>query len=208
MKGFEKTDLHILTEFFNQVNIHLPIDFDFSYILVGLGTTMFFLTTLFTGSTSFTSIRPVSKDFNELQRLKAVLETKSMQLEEAKAIIEKQSFLLKKYGVTNNTENRHAEKLEKLFNSVLLTEHSWAEFKKTFDSVHYGFLTSLKMRYSDLTEGEKRLSVLIKLKISTKDMARMLGISPNSIIKSRYRLKKKICKSEPDKSLEEVILEI
>ncbi|HEY8938181.1 MAG TPA: hypothetical protein VIM65_23325, partial [Cyclobacteriaceae bacterium] len=49
-----------------------------------------------------------------------------------------------------------------------------------------------------------RLSALIKLNLSIKEMASMLGISPESVKKSRYRLKRKLGLTEND-VLEEFI---
>lgn len=150
---------------------------------------------------------PFGKLKNEISRLKAILENKNKQLANANDLIEKQGFLLKKHGIsTTNNIGEKVEKFEKLLNSVLLTENDWSDFKKVFDKLHYGFLPVLKMKHPDLTEGEKRLAVLIKLRLSNKEMARMLGISPNSIVKSRYRLKKKLLfVIDDDVSLEEYI---
>ena len=150
---------------------------------------------------------PFGKLKNEISRLKAMLENKNKQLANANELIEKQGFLLKKHGISiSNTIGGKVEKFEKLLNSVLLTENDWSDFKKVFDKLHYGFLPVLKMKHPDLTEGEKRLAVLIKLRLSNKEMACMLGISPNSIVKSRYRLKKKLLSSvDSDISLEDYI---
>lgn len=144
----------------------------------------------------------------EISRLKDLLENKNKQLDSANALIEKQGYLLKKHGISiSNSIGEKIEKFEKLLNSVLLTENDWSDFRKVFDQLHHGFLPVLKMKHPDLTEGEKRLAVLIKLRLSNKEMARMLGISPNSIVKSRYRLKKKLLSSDRanDLSLEEYI---
>lgn len=146
-----------------------------------------------------------SKLKNELSRLRSVLENKDKQLKNANELIKKQQLILIKHDICISEK---LQKFEKLLNSILLTENDWQDFQKVFDKLHYGFLPSLKMKYPELTEGEKRLVVLIKLKLSNKEMARMLGISPSSITKSRYRLKKKICKSNKEKSVEDVILEI
>jgi DNA-binding CsgD family transcriptional regulator len=43
-----------------------------------------------------------------------------------------------------------------------------------------------------VTEAEKRLLALTKLEMSNSEIAAMLGISPESVIKTRYRLRKKV----------------
>ncbi len=50
----------------------------------------------------------------------------------------------------------------------------------------------LKDRYPDLTPNEMRLSALVKLNLTIKEMAAILGISPDSVKTARYRLRKKL----------------
>ncbi len=73
-----------------------------------------------------------------------------------------------------------------------MTDDEWNDFKKKFEFVHRGFFARLRHKYADLTEGEMRLMALLKLNLSSKEIANMLGISADSVIKSRYRLRKKI----------------
>jgi hypothetical protein len=81
--------------------------------------------------------------------------------------------------------------LQQLKSKNIITEKDWLEFKALFEKVHPGFLKKLFRRYPDLTQAEIRLAVLIRLNVSTKTMAGMLGISPQSVRQSRYRLRKK-----------------
>ena len=174
-------------------------------LIASITASIFFLTTLVGVENLEEAVitKPFNKLMGEISRLREMLENKNKQLAKANAIIEKQGSLLRQHGISNNASNQgKIEKFEKLLNSVLLTENDWSDFRKIFDKLHYGFLPRLKLRHPDLTEGEKRLAVLIKLRLSNKEMARMLGISPNSIVKSRYRLKKKLCPDTEDKSLE------
>ncbi len=79
------------------------------------------------------------------------------------------------------------------FSSVrILTDDDWEEFKTLFNGVHQGMLERLLRQFSDLTLGEQRLFLLMKLSLSTKEIANILGVSPESIKKARYRLKKKL----------------
>jgi len=198
--------MNVGTIFFNIV-FEPPMHETISIATISFG--VFFLTT-FLGLEKLEETvigNSFSKLKSEISRLRSVLENKNKQLANANATIEKQGFLLRKHGIAlSNSVEEKVEKFEKLLNSVLLTENDWSDFKKVFDKLHYGFLPILKMKHPDLTEGEKRLAVLIKLRLSNKEMARMLGISPNSIVKSRYRLKKKLLAADGgDISLEEYI---
>jgi DNA-binding CsgD family transcriptional regulator len=99
------------------------------------------------------------------------------------------------------------ELLSKLIDSTILTDDEWSDFKKIFDQVHRGFFARIRDRYTDLTEGEIRLIALLKLNLSSKEIANMLGISVDSVIKSRYRLRKKIG-TEADFSLEQFVTSV
>jgi DNA-binding CsgD family transcriptional regulator len=44
----------------------------------------------------------------------------------------------------------------------------------------------------DMTNAEQRMAALIKLRLSGKDAARILGISPDSVRKSRQRLRQRL----------------
>ena len=113
-----------------------------------------------------------------------------------------QSELLQKQEIEQVEEKE--EVFEKLMKSIILTQQDWEEFKVIFEEVHKNFFTKLRSRQPDLTESEIRLAALTKLNLTAREMAGMLGISPESIKKSRYRLRKKLSKKGED-SLEELV---
>lgn len=76
--------------------------------------------------------------------------------------------------------------------SSLLTNDDWDEFRRRFERVHPGFFASLKSQFTDLSPAEERLLSLAKLRVNTRQMSRMLGISPASVRTTRYRLRKKL----------------
>ena len=82
--------------------------------------------------------------------------------------------------------------LHRLMQATILTNDEWVRYKKLFNKVHPGFFISLRQAYEDLTETEERLLALTKLNLQTKEIAAMLGISAESVNKSRYRLRKKL----------------
>lgn len=84
------------------------------------------------------------------------------------------------------------EAISKLENSSLLTNEQWDDFRKLFDKVHKGFLNNLKRKIPDLTPADIRFIALTKLKLSPKEMASMLGVSPATIRIYRFRLRKKL----------------
>lgn len=81
--------------------------------------------------------------------------------------------------------------LEQLHQSVILTDDDWATFKQLCEQVWPGMFKQLNEQFPDLNRSEERLLALSKLNISSKEMAGMIGISVDSLRKSRYRLRKK-----------------
>jgi tetratricopeptide (TPR) repeat protein len=92
----------------------------------------------------------------------------------------------------------------KLRQYSILTEDDWNEFRNLFEKVQIGFFDKLKQQFPDLTPSEQRLLALMKLKLSKREMAGMLGIAPDSIKKTRQRIRKKINVPD-DATLEELV---
>src|SRR5699024_2004625 len=90
--------------------------------------------------------------------------------------------------------NRH-QALQKLKNMVDYSfnlDEDWEQFKLYFEEVHTGFFDALKKQYPDLTANELRLSALVKLNLTSKEIATILGITADSVKTARYRLRKKL----------------
>jgi len=93
-------------------------------------------------------------------------------------------------------EDKRIEQLEHLNKTTILTEEDWGKFKELFEQVHKGFIIRLRERLPDLTQAEVRLICLTKLALGTKQMANILGVSSDTVKKTRHRLRKKLCLSE------------
>ncbi|BAV08354.1 hypothetical protein FLA_4390 [Filimonas lacunae] len=81
---------------------------------------------------------------------------------------------------------------DKLKKYTIVTEEHWNEFRHLFEKVQKGFFDSLKRKFPALTQSEVRLLALMKLNLSKKEMAEMLGVSPDTIKKTRQRIRKKV----------------
>lgn len=82
--------------------------------------------------------------------------------------------------------------LENLQQFTLLTEEDWIEFKKLFEKMHPGFFLFFQENHGEVTNAEIRLAALLKLNLSNFEMAKTLGISPESVRKTNLRLRKKL----------------
>ena len=71
-------------------------------------------------------------------------------------------------------------------------DNNWDDFRIIFEQVHENFFTQLKKMSQTLTSADFRLLALLKMNLSSADIATMLGISQDSLRTSRYRLRQKL----------------
>ena len=88
--------------------------------------------------------------------------------------------------------NEKIDKLQELVSLKILTSDHWIDFKDKFALIYPNFLLKAREAHSDITNSEERLIALEKLNLKTKEIANILGISPESVVKLRYRLRKKL----------------
>ncbi len=90
-----------------------------------------------------------------------------------------------------NTEDQQAL-IAELTRQTILTEEEWYRFKSLFQTIYPSFFARLKEQVPDITLAEQRLAALIRLQLTTKQMASMLGISADSVHKTRQRLRQRL----------------
>jgi len=83
-------------------------------------------------------------------------------------------------------------KLMVLINRESAKDHDWEVFKSYFSEVHNNFDIRIKEIAHDLTENDIRLASFLRMNLSTKEIASILNVMPDSVLKSKYRLKKKL----------------
>lgn len=87
------------------------------------------------------------------------------------------------------------EKARKLYflvaNHLKINEDA-KQFQMNIDTVNQDFYNKLNEQFPELTVNEKQLCGLIRLNLSTKDIASIKNISPKSVEMGRYRLRKKL----------------
>ncbi|RDK83795.1 tetratricopeptide repeat protein [Marinirhabdus gelatinilytica] len=78
----------------------------------------------------------------------------------------------------------------------------WEEFELRFEQVHESFYKNLITKHPDLTPKDKRLCALLKLNLTSKEIAQITGQTAKSVENARTRLRKKldITHSETDLS--------
>lgn len=140
----------------------------------------------------------------EEENLKGQLELKHKELTtHTLQIIQKNQVLeeLKEdlTAILKDDKRDQKKQIKQLVDKISLNfsqDKHWDDFRTIFDQVHPYFFTQLTQQFPDLTATDLRQIALLKINISSADMATLLGISPDSLRVSRYRLRKKLGLSE------------
>ena len=113
-------------------------------------------------------------------------------------LVQKNTFIQE---LMENLENIKSspEKFKMEFRRIVMllkkenaSDKDWEVFKSYFADVHNDFDQKLKTIYPDISEKEIRLAAFLRMNLTTKEIAATLNVLPDSILKSKYRLKKKL----------------
>jgi tetratricopeptide (TPR) repeat protein len=133
-----------------------------------------------------TALSDLEKKLSELQESIIISTTTASEEKEKMASEASEAF--------DHSETEDFEKT--LYNQRILTQADWSSFKIYFDKAYPGYLLKLRKAYPSLTEAEERLFLFIKLKLTRTEIAAMLGITADSVKKTRARLRKRLELSE------------
>lgn len=94
--------------------------------------------------------------------------------------------------VKSQTENDGIKKVLKVLNRELKNQNYWDSFNTYFNDIDKKFVKEFLKKYGELTQNDQRLVALIRLNLSTNEIASLLNISVRGVEQSKYRLKKKL----------------
>jgi tetratricopeptide (TPR) repeat protein len=105
------------------------------------------------------------------------------------------------------TTNTGYTQLIRSINFDLQDDNNWENFSRYFEEVHKDFNNNVKTKYPQVTSNELRLLALLKMNLSSKEIANILNISAEGIKKARYRLRKKLDITTED-SLQDLVISL
>jgi DNA-binding CsgD family transcriptional regulator len=130
----------------------------------------------------------------EKRRIEQEMESARDQLKMfTKSIIEKTNLIEKlEFQAENKLKTQEQQQLiEELSKQSILTEDDWQRFKILFGKLYPGFFEKINKHVNNITQAEQRMAALTLLHLTTKQMAAVLGISPNSVIKAKLRMRQR-----------------
>ncbi|MDY8135044.1 tetratricopeptide repeat protein [Aquimarina sp. 2201CG5-10] len=183
-------------------------------LLVSLGTT------LLTAGFLFLYFRRKRKESSKLQEyeqriLKAELEKKEIEEKNLQRAVHVKTSTLSRYSLHLSQKNKmlsdlsltltniasrknidlhsNIKKLAKEIEFNLKQEREWDEFNNFFKEIHPDFIKKLSsLSEENLSPAELRLGMLLRLNLSSKEIASILRVTPDSVRVARYRLRKKL----------------
>ena len=163
-------------------------------IIIGVSSLLFIFITLYL----FRKVNVRTKEKKKFERkskhLGKRLEEAIKQLQDFDQKLEKQnSLILQLQEDSEDPENEdRKEIIKELENRKIILNEDWVKYMETFNILHPKFMKGVLQNHSNLTEGDKRQLIMIKLEYSRKKTALILGISPDSVKRAQQRLSRKL----------------
>lgn len=108
---------------------------------------------------------------------------------------------------TNANDRRSIQSIVNTIDFNINDDNNWTTFRNRFEAVHKDFESNVKSKYNAVTSNELRLMALLKMNLSSKEIANILNVSSDGVKKARYRLRKKLALQTSD-SLEELVMSL
>jgi tetratricopeptide (TPR) repeat protein len=130
----------------------------------------------------------------DIQLKTTALSRYSLHLSQKNKILSDLSQTLKQVSKRKNIDiNTKINEITKEIDFNLKQENEWEEFKVFFKEIHPDFVKKLSGISQDkLSPSELKLGILLRLNMSSKEIASILRVTPDSVRVARYRLRKKL----------------
>jgi ligand-binding sensor domain-containing protein/DNA-binding CsgD family transcriptional regulator len=169
---------------------------------------------IFETKEALSQIEIKNKELQEAQ-LKKELEFKNKQItmislkiiEKNKMLSELKTKMQKLHQTASSKLQPEIHQFIKIIDQSFRHEDDWEEFKLCFEQVNVDFYRKLNEAFPNLTTLEQRHCALIKLNLTIKEAASVLGVSPESVKIFRLRLRNKL-QIESQKELVEYIVNL
>ena len=96
------------------------------------------------------------------------------------------------YKLSGSDLNKHLKQMNLFIQQYQSGNKDESLLLKSIEDKNKAYLERLLLKHPDLTQGEKNLATLLRVNLSTKDIALLTGSNPKSVNMSRYRLRKSL----------------
>ena len=132
-----------------------------------------------------------------------IFENYVLKISEKNELIDATVKLLDKFS--HSLSQKQKAELEPITRDLRMkgTKNQWEEFFWYFSQIYSQFYEKLEQEFPNLTLSEKRLCALLKMNMTTKDMAAITNLNFKSIEVARTRLRKKLNLTNSNLTLQE-----
>lgn len=147
----------------------------------------------------------------EKQRLMNEIDLKRKELANTTMMAAKKNeVLMEIQGELNKDKNKFSNQFRikhimNKINNAVKNKDEWKVFETNFNEVHEDFFKDLLEQYPKLTSKDLKLCSYLKMNLSSKEIAPLMGISVRGVEVHRYRLRKKM-KLESDVNLTKFLI--
>ena len=128
----------------------------------------------------------------EIEHKKKELASQTLHLVQKNTFLEELKENLEKLKSSPEKFKMEFRRIVMLLKKEKASDKDWETFKSYFSEVHNDFDEKLRTLSGDVSEKEIRLAAFLRMNLTTKEIAATLNVLPDSILKSKYRLKKKL----------------
>lgn len=131
----------------------------------------------------------------ETDRLRFEMETKGRELTAIAVELARRNEDLQDLRATLDADGENAGELAAALRRFLERrrgDEGWGAFERSFDSVHGGFIRDLVALCPTLTPTEIRICTLLRLNLSTKEIASILSLSPHTVETHRRSIRRRL----------------
>lgn len=127
--------------------------------------------------------------------LELEIKTKSSEVAVKSLSIAKQSEMIDTIQSILESEfelNKLKSEIRKTIKINAINKQEWKTFETNLNQIHNEFIINLSKKYPNLTSKDIKLCILLKMNLSSKEIAPMMNITFRGVELQRYRLRKKL----------------
>lgn len=131
----------------------------------------------------------------EKHKLEAEVQNKASEVAGKSLSIAKHSEMIESIQEVLETESGDEQlksKIRKIIKTSTISKHEWQSFEKNLIKSHEEFVHRLTVKYPLLTPKDIKLSIYLRMNLSSKEIAPLMNISFRGVELHRYRLRKKL----------------
>ena len=149
------------------------------------------------------NIKQYEKHILELE-----IQTKSSEVAVKSLSIAKQSEMIENIQSILESDvdlNKLKSEIKKTIKINAINKQEWKAFETNLNQIHNEFIINLSKKHTNLTSKDIKLCVLLKMNLTSKEIAPMMNITYRGVELQRYRLRKKLGLS-PEENLNKFLL--